>query len=646
MDFFREQDVARRNSRLLTFLFIVAVLALVLLTNGFVIVFLFPETVGLVDGVPTLSALDIILSVSASITLVIGLVVFYNLVRFSQGGRNVAEALGAELVPSATTDPIERRAQNIVQEIALASNMPVPPLYVLNDERGINAFAAGMSPADAVVAVTRGAMEHLNRDELQGVIGHEFSHILNGDMRLSLRLAAMLRGITFIGDVGAILLRSTSRRRYRSSNSKDDGRAALLMLGLGLYVLGLLGGLMAGLIKSAISKQKEYLADASSVQFTRNPDGIGNALKVIGGYTPGMLVESARAEELSHLFFGQVKHALWLMFATHPKLEDRIRRVDPDWDGQFIERKGGAGGTRPTFDEESGETQSARAFAAAGLVAASGFSVASVDSSDQLHQLDSDGGAPSSAPPSEGLPSAVIEEARDPLGAMGLLLALLWHPDGSGDQMAFVQKAEIRGLEDIILRHCDQLTSISSEHRLALIELCLPALKTLSPAQYDSFKILLLQFTRADGRIDLGEWCLYQLVRHYLDPQFLNTRSSRARFSDLNKVSEALETALGTLALLGSEPPEKALARGAAILEMNLSMKPSDALGVTEFSKAVHELAQCYPLLKVTILKAMAAVAASDDHISGRELTLIKAIAAVIDCPVPTSALPVGVSAS
>ncbi len=640
MDFFREQDIARRNSRLLTFLFLLAVLALLLLTNGFVIVFLFPETAGLVDGTATLSTWDVVLSVSAIITLVIGGVVFYKMVRFSQGGRHVAEALGADLVASSTSDPVERRAQNIVQEIALASNMPVPPLYVLNEERGINAFAAGMSPADAVVAVTRGAMEHLSRDELQGVIGHEFSHILNGDMRLSLRLAAMLRGITFIGDVGAILLRSTTRRRYRSSNSKNDGRAALLMLGLGLYLLGLLGGLMAGLIKSAISKQKEYLADASSVQFTRNPDGIGNALKVLGGYPPGMLVESARAEELSHLFFGQVKHALWLMFATHPKLEDRIRRVDPDWDGQFIERKIAANAER-SIEDESGASQSSRALVAAGLVAAAALPPLPDGSSHDPTPPSGDDDALGPIVASNGLASAVIEDARDPLGAMGLLLALLWHPDGSGDQLHFVRNAEIKGLEDIIRRRSGELATISSEHRLALIELCLPALKTLSPAQYDRFKTLLLQFIRADGRIDLGEWCLFQLVRHYLDPQFLHVRPSRPKYGKLARVKDELETALGTLALLGSEPPKDALARGAAILELNLTMKPADELGVTKFSKAVHELAQCYPLIKVTILKAMAAVAGHDGHISGRELTLVKAIAAVIDCPVPTSALPV-----
>ena len=284
MDFFREQDIARRNTRLLTLLFGIAVLVLIAMTNLLLVGFVVFESGG---GHASLSddMLDwqSFIAVGAVITLIIGAVVLVNWINFARGGKQVAAALGGRLVQPGTDDPLEQRAANIVQEMALAANMPVPSLFVLDEEAGINAFAAGTSPANAVVAVTQGALTSLNRDQLQGVIGHEFSHILNGDMRLSIRLAAMLRGITFIGDVGSILLHSAShRRRYRSSK-KDDGRGAVLAIGLGLYLIGLLGGLMAGLIKSAISKQKEYLADASAVQFTRNPEGIGDALKIIGG---------------------------------------------------------------------------------------------------------------------------------------------------------------------------------------------------------------------------------------------------------------------------------------------------------------------------------------------------------------------------
>ncbi len=275
MDFFREQDVARRNSRLLTVLFALSVVVLIILTNILVagaLLFRDGASPGEHESVIAMfHSIDwrLFFTIGGGIAFVIGIVVLVNWLRFAQGGKTVAEALGGRPALPSTSDTLERRAQNIVQEIALAANMPVPPLYILDDERGINAFAAGVSPGDAVVAITRGAMVQLTRDELQGVIGHEFSHILNGDMRLSIRLAAMLRGITFIGDVGTVLMRSaTYSGNRRRSDSKNNNAAAGLAIGLGLYLIGLLGGLMAGIIKSAISKQKEYLADASAVQFT------------------------------------------------------------------------------------------------------------------------------------------------------------------------------------------------------------------------------------------------------------------------------------------------------------------------------------------------------------------------------------------
>lgn len=631
MDFFREQDVARRNTRLLTLLFTLAVLVLVALTNVFLALALgFSGSSGLnADLADSLSMLDIrsTLIISACVMTVIGAVVLYNWIRFSQGGRAVVEALGGRPVVSGTQDAYERRAQNIVQEISLAANMPVPPLYVMDDERGINALAAGVSPGDAVVAVTRGAMVQLSRDELQGVIGHEFSHILNGDMRLSIRLAAMLRGITFIGDIGAVLLRSGGRRRVRSSNRKND-TAGLLVIGLGLYLIGLIGGLMAGLIKSAISKQKEYLADASSVQFTRNPDGIGNALKVIGGYTPGTLVHTARAEELSHLFFGQVKHRLWLLFATHPKLEKRILRVDPHWDGRFIERSPDHRALEPKLADEMGLNQARRAISTA-LPAAM---LIDLDSSAQPDE------PVEAAPALPELAGRIIEDAREPLGAMSLILGLLWHEGTQKVQLAAVEKANIRGLELLVAQSGRELQDLAPELRLPLIELCLPTLKTLSEPQYKTFKQLLLNFIRADGRVDLFEWCLYQLVRHYLDPQFVRTRH-RAQFAKLEQVSTSLAIALGTLAQLGKTDTQAAFQSGAEVLDMPLTLPQPEQLGVQEFGKAVDQLAACYPLLKVTILKALAKVAEQDGEMSSRELTLIKAIAAVIDCPLPNNVL-------
>lgn len=631
MDFFKEQDVARRNSRLLTLLFILAVGLLIVLTNlvvaGALVIHDFdasaPIELKRFNG-------QFFLATGAAITTVIGVVVVVNWLRFAQGGRAVAEALGGRPAIPGTDNSYERRAQNIVQEIALAANMPVPPLFILDEERGINAFAAGITPGDAVVAITQGAMVQLTRDELQGVIGHEFSHILNGDMRLSIRLAAMLRGITFIGDMGSVLLRRVAHQRSRRSNDKNDAAAAAMLIGLGLYLVGLLGGLMAGVIKSAISKQKEYLADASAAQFTRNPQGIANALKVIGGYTPGTLVHSARAEELSHLFFGQVKHRLWSLFATHPPLEARIRRLDPHWNGLFIDRPTQHQSLEPDMTAESGSAQIQRAMVAAGVVNAAA-------TRSEIPAGDADHTKP--PPHSPALAPALLDEAQHAMGAMSIILGLLWHTDADSQQLSAVSNANIRGLEPLIIKQAKALADLPPEYRLPLIELCLPTLKTLSSEQYTQFRQLLLTVIRADGRIELFEWCLFQLLRHYLDPQYLRTKPARARHRTLADVKEPLTVALGTLAALSSDDPAAAFQRGCAAVGLPLTRPESKSLDIRAFSQAIDTLANCYPLIKVPVLKAMAAVARFDGVVCPRELTLIKAIAAVIDCPIPNSLL-------
>ena len=618
MDFFREQDIARRNTRLLTLLFGIAVLVLIGMTNLVLVGFVVFESG---DGHSSLST-DVLdwqsfFSVGTLITLIIGAVVLVNWINFARGGKQIAAALGGRLVQPGADDPLEQRAANIVQEMALAANMPVPSLFVLDEEPGINAFAAGTSPANAVVAVTRGALTSLNRDQLQGVIGHEFSHILNGDMRLSIRLAAMLRGITFIGDVGSILLHSAShRRRYRSSK-KDDGRGAVLAIGLGLYLIGLLGGLMAGLIKSAISKQKEYLADASAVQFTRNPEGIGDALKIIGGHSAGTFVETARAEEMSHLFFGQVRHRLWSAFATHPPIEERIERIDPQWDGQFLTVTAPQTASAEEAENDPGHLAAVAAVGATLAVAGSAQSNATGAANDR----DAD--------------ALLLQETKDSLGAMALVLGMAWDPQCEETQWRALSEVEIKGLAETTQRWCKTLRERAAAQRLHLLELCLPTLRGISVPQYQTFRELLLTWISADGKTDLSEWCLFQMVRHTLDAALLDTRPARPRHKSLTAVTRELATALGTLAHLTEENTEHAFDRGRNLLELPLTLPETPSLTVAEFGKAVDALAGCYPLLKVQALKAMAAVAADDGEISDLEITLVKAMAVVMDCPVP-----------
>src|SRR4051794_19198969 len=247
-----------------------------------------------------------------------------HIARLGGGGAAVAAVAGARPLGPNATDPLERRLVNIVEEMAIASGVRVPQVYVMDNESGINAFAAGWDVSGAVVAVTRGALDTLNRDELQGIVGHEFSHILNGDMRLNIRMLGVLAGIVFIGSVGAFGM--------RSAGEADDIRAAaaLFVIGLSLFIVGYVGLVFGRVIKAAVSRQREFLADASSVQFTRNPDGIAGALDQIRASGAGTLIKSRYAEEMSHMFFGQsIKMRLAGLFDTHPPLEERIRRVNP-----------------------------------------------------------------------------------------------------------------------------------------------------------------------------------------------------------------------------------------------------------------------------------------------------------------------------
>jgi len=338
MNFFEAQARSRKNTVQLVCLFAVAVVSLIVMTNLLVMVAIgYFNDQQLQGGGSWLSQMDwsMVATISAAVCVVILAGSLYKIMVLSGGGKSVAEALGGRLVPQNSDDLKQRRLLNVVAEMAIASGTPAPPVYVLADEPGINAFAAGFSPRDAVIGVTQGAIDHFDRDQLQGVIAHEFSHIFNGDMRLNMRLMGVLHGILMIGAIGYFITRSVSHARPSGKNGK--GVAGIMVLGIGLMVVGYAGTFFGSLIKAAVSRQREYLADASAVQFTRNPDGIAGALKKIGSITIGSKLENPGAPEVSHAFFAQgVSSFMEAFSATHPPLAKRILRIDPHWDGKFV----------------------------------------------------------------------------------------------------------------------------------------------------------------------------------------------------------------------------------------------------------------------------------------------------------------------
>jgi Zn-dependent protease with chaperone function len=656
MDFFAQQDLARRNTRLLVVFFLLAVAVLIVLTNVLVAGFLFlsgdyniysGNRTGM-SGFLNYFNWTRFGTIGLAITGTIALVVIATRIRLAAGGKAVAEGMGGVRILPQTVNAAERRCLNVVEEIALAANMPVPPVYVLNTERGINAFAAGTSPANAVVGVTRGTIEHLKRHELQGVIAHEFSHILNGDMRLNIHLASLLKGITFVGDVGGFMLHSG--RRMRTGRSTGKGDAALPLLGLALWLLGLAGGLAAGFIKAAISRQKEYLADASAVQFTRSSESIADALKVIGGYIPGTLVHAARATEMSHIFFGQITHRLWQVFATHPPLDARIQRVDPHWDGQYIQRKLAHYDWQPPRGRngDGGDISAAEVGVGRAALVAAAMAGALAQDTDQAGGEDADfqtdpASLEQDTASAEDIPLVFVQHSHEPLGAQALVFALLMSddPEVRETQLGIIADARVTGLETLVHTLQPGVKELGAPRRLPLLEICLPALKSMSASQYRLFKHILLRLIRADRNTELHEWCLYQLLQHYLDPEFLPVKPSRARYRSLQQVISPIQMVLSLLSYESQGSPADAFRRGAEELDLpDLVLLPQEQCSVDAFSAAVHVLADCYPLLKPRLLKAMSAAASNDGTLSANEWEIIASTAAVMDCPVPFKSAP------
>ena len=336
MNFFEHQDHARRQTGRMILLFILAVIVIVVAVNLSVSAILIstdrPRAENVIDYLSSINPV-IYIVVSLLTLAIIGLGTMVRMAQLAKGGKAVAELVGARLITCDTSDLKEKMLLNVVEEMAIASGTAAPRVYVMDEERSINAFAAGYSPNEAIIAVTKGTLDILNRDELQGVIAHEFSHILNGDMRLNIRLLGVLNGILIIGTIGMYILRGLGRGRVRSNRDEGKGIAVMFLIGLSLAIIGYAGVFFGRLIKSAVSRQREYLADASAVQFTRNPTGIGGALKKILFGTNGSLVTNRHSEELSHMFFSQGIKLSFLsnLFSTHPPLEERIKRIDPSF---------------------------------------------------------------------------------------------------------------------------------------------------------------------------------------------------------------------------------------------------------------------------------------------------------------------------
>ncbi|MCS5574693.1 MAG: M48 family metallopeptidase, partial [Pseudomonadales bacterium] len=474
MDFFESQDIARRNTRLLLFLFTLAVLSLVVLSNLLVFGLInFGDSPRMASG-SYYYDLNTFTAVSVGVIVLVASASLIRMLALRKGGSAVAEMLDGELLVDPGDDINKKKLLNVVEEMAIASGTPVPPVYLIRDT-AINAFAAGYSLGDAVIGVTYGAIANLSRDELQGVVAHEFSHILNGDMRMNIRLMGVLYGILVLTVIGRMLAHSSAyRASTRSSSGSSDSRLAVV--GLGLLIIGYLGHFFGGLIKSAVSRQREYLADASAVQFTRNPSGIADALKRIGGYSSGTVVNHPESEELSHAFFCEgVTFSFAKMMATHPPLKKRIARIQPDWDGKYLEG--------PPPQETGRQTpEVAMGFAQAGTPIDADQVVTNIGNPDN-NQIET-------ARKIIGtLPAVFVTSARDPYSARALVY--LMHLDADTEvrakQLEHLNAAADLGIYDAVGKLILEGDLLKPGMRLPLLEMALPTLRQLSYEQYKLF---------------------------------------------------------------------------------------------------------------------------------------------------------------
>jgi Zn-dependent protease with chaperone function len=622
MNFFEHQDRARKNTRWLVLLFLLAVLSLVAITNIFLLFFPWFLHLGgfseygdnelfvclLTPGCQLGEHLQPQRMVWSSLIVVgvIGGVSLYKWISLQGGGKAVAEMMGGTMVNANTIDPAEKRLLNVVEEMALAAQVPVPAVYLLKEEQGINAFAAGFSTRDAVVAVTNGLLLALNRDQLQGVIAHEFSHILNGDMRLNMKLIAVLHGIMFITEAGFAFLRG-----LRHSRRERSGPTA--MLGIGLVVIGALGTFFGNLIKAAVSRQREFLADASAVQFTRNPDGIAGALKVIGGSQFGSRISDSHGSEISHLFFGSAMSWAQSFFATHPPLSSRIRRIEPRWDGRYarpaVAQQVVSGGVGVAVEGLSG-------LVAAGSVVAPA--------------------APAFTPAGE-IHFPKRESLHEPLQAAAAIACLLLHLD---------QREHTRQLEEIRKEWpalCDAIVNSSWRHAqrddfLPVAELAVSGLRLLSEAEYGRFKQLLLRLMKADGNLDIYEWSLYTLVKSSVDSHFGQKVLVRAKYRKPHELEAEISTIIAMLVHSSSAGDEEKLAAFRHACQIcglaSASAKAVPLCRMGEFTVAVKKATAAYPLLKARMIKALVEAARHDGSLEIVEKNTIIAVAAVIDSPV------------
>ncbi|MDQ6851510.1 MAG: M48 family metalloprotease [Actinomycetota bacterium] len=629
MNFFERQHAARGTTVRLVLLFTLAVLTIVVAID---LVVLF-----LVRGNTASGIAGALIAATVVTLLLIGGGTLTKMIALRAGGAAVAQSVGAVPIDATTSDPVLRRFVNVVEEMSIASGVPVPRLFVLEQEEGINAFAAGYTPSDAAITATAGALRQLNRDELQGVIGHEFSHVLNGDMRLNVRLIGLLNGILLLGLVGLRVLAFGGGGGGR--DSKRDGNP-VLVIALALLVLGFIGQFFAALIKAAVSRQREWLADASAVQFTRQSAGLVGALKKIAGLPAGSALQDRHGErQVSHMLFGEGTRSVSRFWATHPPLLERIAVLEPGFDAVQAAQLGQS----YAADGPDGMAEDA----ALGLVGTS--APAPVDAVVRVEPRDTGNRVATFSPDdlergrviSDSIAPQFRQLAGQPSTAVPLVLALLLDQDRRVREQQLQIITSRMGRADAVAAagFVDLVAGLPPIHRLPVASLAVPVVVARPPGRLDALVGTLDAMAAADGMITLFEYCLTRLVAGYVRDSLEPAKRSRPGRVAMTQVPDATLTLLAVVAATGNGDPSVAEHAFTASVQHLMPGRSVDYAPPPDCAAALdggwEALDSLDPRAKQQLVEALVLAVRDDGVVTVAEAELLRATCGLLHCPLP-----------
>lgn len=632
MNFFQRQAETRRLSRLLVVLFVLAVVAVIAAVDFVVMILLAnagEQDQAIDAGTWIAQHPGALLTTSLCVFSVIALASLYKTATLAAGGGVVARSLGGVRIAAETKDPAQRRLLNVVEEMSIASGVPMPEVYLLEQELGINAFAAGHTPANAAIAVTRGALNVLQRDELQGVIAHEFSHILNGDMRLNVRLMGLLFGLLVIALIARTVLRYGPRGR---SSGKKDGAGAIMLAAMAVLVIGYVGLFFGRLIQAAVSRSRESLADASAVQFTRDPTGLRDALVKIGAATEGSEIAHPEVEEVAHMLFAP---GMSRFFATHPPLLERLRAIDPQFQPSEFEAARVAlarAQAAPPPREEQSSAERLHDLLNVPVSVTPGSVVQLVGNPGTAHvRLAQD--------IRRSLPPELVAASQQPASARALLFGLGLTRDARTRelQLRYIEQqagTPVRQTLDHLIESIDALEPLQ---RLPLLTRAFPALRQLTRAERQQLIATLNGMLVREGRMSLAAYAVRKLAQVQLRDEM--TPVTRPGQLTLSAVRGELRTLFSVLAREGHADESTAGAAFEAGMRA-LGVPTNTTLELesnwsTRLDAALNRLDLLQPAAKQLLIEALVRTITHDQQLAVNEAELLRAVCASLHCPLP-----------